>query len=215
MDVNRLIGLATLLYSLSNPVGVIPIFLGLTGRGRSVNRPAVIVIAVAAVTMLLVASALVGRQVLSFFNVGLDDFRIAGGLLALFIAFEMFQAHYGGIMQTSEERCEAELDLHSVAITPLAFPLLIGPAEMSIMITLASDHPAWHEKLGLIVAALLTAAMIAATLFCAVPINRIIGKTGINVATRILALFVAAIGINFIFTGIRSELPGLAQSAVR
>jgi len=210
MELNRFVGLATLLYSLANPIGVIPIFLSLTGRGHSANRPKVIAIAVTAVAALLIVSALMGQKILAFFNVGLDDFRIAGGLLALFIAFEMFQAHYGGIMQTAEERSEAELDLHGIAVTPLAFPLLIGPAEMSIMITLSSDHPDWHQNLALIAAALLTAAMIALTLLCATSIDRLIGKTGVNIATRIMALFVAAIGINFIFTGVRSELPGLA-----
>ncbi len=211
MELNRFVGLATLLYALANPIGITPIFLGLTGRGHSINRPKIVLIAAVAVTVLLIASALLGQRALAFFNVGLDDFRIAGGLLALFIAFEMFQAHYGGILQTAEERSEAELDLHSVAITPLAFPLLIGPAEMSIMITLSSDHPDWHEKIVLVGAALLAAAMIAATLLCATPINKLIGKTGVNIATRIMALFVAAIGINFIFTGIRSELPGLTS----
>ena len=212
MELNRFIGLATLLYSLANPIGVVPIFLGLTGQGHghSLNRPKVVAIAAIAVATLLIASALVGQDLLAFFNVGLDDFRIAGGLLALFIAFEMFQARYGGVMQTSDERSEAEQDLHSVAITPLAFPLLIGPAEMSIMITLSSDHHAWSEKLSLVGVAVLTASMIAVTLLAATPINRVVGKTGINIATRIMALFVAAIGINFIFTGIRSELPSLA-----
>ena len=209
MELNRFVGLATLLYALSNPIGIVPIFLTLTGHGHSINRPKIVAIAAAAVAILLIASALVGRQLLAFFNVGLDDFRIAGGLLALFIAFEMFQAKFGGILQTAEERSEAELDLHSVAITPLAFPLLIGPAEMSIMITLASDHPDWKQKAVLSAAALLTAGMIASTLFFASSINRWIGKTGVNIATRVMALFVAAIGINFIFTGIRSELPGV------
>ncbi|WP_443749469.1 MarC family protein [Asticcacaulis solisilvae] len=211
MELNRFIGLATLLYALANPIGIGPVFLALTGHGHSINRPKVVAIAAAAVALLLIASALVGQQLLAFFNVGLDDFRIAGGLLALFIAFEMFQARFGGISQTAEERSEAERDLHSVAITPLAFPLLIGPAEMSIMITLASDHPDWTQKTMLVAVALLTAAMIAATLLFASAINRLIGKTGVNIATRVMALFVAAIGINFIFTGIRSELPGLAS----
>jgi multiple antibiotic resistance protein len=211
MELNHFVGLATLLYSLANPIGIVPIFLRLTGRGHSINRPKIVLIAVTAVAALLIGSALLGQRALAFFNVGLDDFRIAGGLLALFIAFEMFQAHYGGILQTAEERSEAELDLHSVAITPLAFPLLIGPAEMSIMMTLASDHPDWREKLALIGAALLTAAMIAGTLLSATSIDRVIGKTGVNIATRVMALFVAAIGINFIFTGVRSELPGLAS----
>ena len=164
----------------------------------------IIFLASIAVAAFLIISILLGKQILSFFNVGLDDFRIAGGLLALFIAFEMFQARYGGIMQTSEEKNEAESDIHGIAITPLAFPLLVGPAEMSIMITLASDTSEWITKLQLVIASIITSSLIAITLWLAVPINRIMGKTGINVATRVMALVVASIGVNFIITGIKN-----------
>ncbi len=211
MELNKLIGISALLYSLSNPIGVVPIFLSLTNRGRPSSAPRVIAMATLSVAILLVSAALLGQDILSFFSVGLADFRIAGGLLALFIAFEMFQARYGGFIQTLDEKAEAEQDLHSIAVTPLAFPLLVGPAEMSIMITLAADHPAWSDKLALVAVSLLTAMMIAITLSAATPINRIIGKTGINVATRVMALFVAAIGVNFILTGIQMELPGLTN----
>jgi multiple antibiotic resistance protein len=210
MEINRFIGLATLLYALANPVGVIPIFLSLTEPLKP-HRTRLIAVAALSVAGLLCVSALFGAQILRFFNVGLDDFRIAGGLLALFIAFEMFQARYGGIMQTREEKSEAESHIHEIAVTPLAFPLLIGPAEMSVMITKAADAGSGREKAGLVAAGCLTAVLIAVTLFCAVPIKRFIGKTGVNVVTRVMALVVAAIGINFIFTGLRSELPGLAH----
>ena len=112
-------------------------------------------------------------------------------------------------MQTVEEKNEAESDIHGIAITPLAFPLLIGPAEMSMMITFSSDSPDWHSKTLLVISSFITSLLIALTLWAAEPIKRILGKTGINVATRVMALIVAAIGIKFIMTGIRNELPGL------
>lgn len=204
MNVNEFIGITTLLYALANPIGVIPIFLSFTQGKKDVRASRIIFLASTAVAAFLIISILLGRQILSFFNVGLDDFRIAGGLRALFIAFEMFQARYGGIMQTSEEKTEAESDIHGIAITPLAFPLLVGPAEMSIMITLASDTSEWITKVQLIIASIITSALIAITLWLAVPINRIMGKTGINVATRVMALVVASIGVNFIVTGIKN-----------
>lgn len=210
MDTNSFIGIAALLFSLSNPIGVIPIFLSLTRDLTTGQKTMVIVAAASAVAGLLILSVLTGRQLLGFFNVGLDDFRIAGGLLALFVAFEMFQAKYGGFMQTREETSRTETDIHGIAITPLAFPLLVGPAEMSIMITLSSDAPTWMHKGGLIAAAVLTALLIAVSLALALPITKLIGKAGINVATRVMALFVAAIGVHFIVTGIRTALPGLA-----
>ncbi|MCR6659688.1 MAG: MarC family protein [Asticcacaulis sp.] len=150
MDTNSFIGIAALLFSLSNPIGVIPIVLSLTRDLTTGQKTMVIAAAASAVAGLLILSVLTGRQLLGFFNVGLDDFRIAGGLLALFVAFEMFQAKYGGFMQTREETSRTETDIHGIAITPLAFPLLVGPAEMSIMITLSSDAPTWMHKGGLI-----------------------------------------------------------------
>ena len=210
MGLNEFIGITTLLYALANPIGVIPIFLGFTNRMKNINAPRIIVMASLAVAGFLIFSVLLGKQILSFFNVGLDDFRIAGGLLALFIAFEMFQARYGGFMQTIEEKTEAEDDIHGIAITPLAFPLLVGPAEMSIMITLSNDMQDFANKMLLVASSAITSILIAVTLWAEMPIDRIIGTTGINVATRVMALVVAAIGIHFIMTGIKNLLPGLA-----
>ena len=202
---NSFIGVTALLYSLSNPIGVIPIFLKYINHSKNVRSHRIILIATSTVATLLCVAALFGREVLAFFDVGLDNFRIAGGLLALFIAFEMFQARYGGIIQTSEEQKEAEDDIHGIAITPLAFPLLVGPAEMSIVMTLANDRPDWIPKLMLVLSSVSAAILIGVTLWLATPINRLIGKTGVNIATRIMALIVASIGVQFIVTGIHNQ----------
>jgi len=208
---NQFVGITMLLYGLINPIGVIPIYLNLIRQTAEVRAHRIIVLASIAVAGLLIATTLFGRQILEFFNVGVDDFRIAGGLLALFIAFEMFQARYGGFMQTMEERREAESDVHSIAITPLAFPLLVGPAEMSVMITLSNDTARAVDAGWLIAAVLLTTFLMALTLWLAKSIHQFLGKTGINMATRVMALIVAAVGINFILTGLKNSLPGLAN----
>jgi multiple antibiotic resistance protein len=200
-----------LLYALTNPVGVIPIFLELTNRTQNVKAHRIIILASIAVAVFLSGAVLLGKEILTFFNVGLDDFRIAGGLLALFIAFEMFQAHYGGFMQSVDEKAAVATDIHGVAITPLAFPLLVGPAEMSIMITLSNDHPGWMDKGMLVAASVVTTFLMGLTLWMATPINRFMGNTGINVITRVIALIVASIGINFIITGLKNEFPGLTM----
>lgn len=210
MDWNDFVGVTSLLYALANPIGVIPIFLSLTERTRDINTARVVAVASFSVTAFLIAGTLLGTPTLKFFSVSLDDFRIAGGLLALFIAFEMFRAHYGSFMRTAEEQHEAETDLHEIAITPLAFPILVGPAELGVMITLTNDTPSWSGKLTLVASAIAAGSMIAVTLWLAAPLNRLMGRTGINLATRVMALIVAAIGVNFIMTGIRNQLSGLA-----
>ena len=205
-----MIGTTMLLYGLINPVGVVPIYLNLVRRISPDRAHRIIVVSGATVACLLAAAAGFGRQILEFFNVGIDDFRIAGGLLALVIAFEMFRAHYGAFTQTLEERAEAEADVSGIAITPLAFPLLVGPAEMSVMITLSNGHPSPWEKLVLIGTAVMSTLLVAGTLWLASPIKRLLGSTGINIATRLMALIVASVAVDFIMTGIKHHLAGLA-----
>jgi len=81
---------------------------------------------------------------------------------------------------------------------------------MSVMITLASERPDWPDRLWLVASSIAVSLMIAITLWMAVPINRVLGKTGINVATRVMALIVAALGVKFVITGIKNEIFGLA-----
>jgi multiple antibiotic resistance protein len=213
VSANELIGTTLLLYGLINPIGVIPVYLGLVQRIAPEAAHRIVVVAAVAVACLLATAAAFGRQILSFFNVGLDAFRIAGGLLTLLIAFEMFRAHYGAFTQTFEERAEAESDVSAIAITPLAFPLLVGPAEMSVMITLSNGHAQPFHKLFLVVAAALATSMVAVTLWLASPIKRVLGSTGINVATRLMALIVASVAVDFIVTGLRNMLGGIFVSS--
>ncbi|MGN8545347.1 MarC family protein [Bradyrhizobium sp. CCBAU 53421] len=207
---NQFIGITMLLYALTNPVGAIPIFLVITRQAGSANIHRIIVLACTAVAVFFVGAAVLGKEILGFFNVGLNDFRIAGGLLALVIALEMFQAQSGKFIQSPSGVDSSEVDIHGMAITPFAFPLLVGPAEVSIIITLSNDNPGWLSKALLAAASLSATFLIGVTLWTAAAIERFLGKTGINVITRIMALIVAAIGVNFIMTGLRSELPGLA-----
>jgi len=210
---NQFVGTTMLLYALTNPVGAIPVFLAMTGRTGAAMTHRIIVLACTAVAIFFVGSAMFGKEILAFFNVGLNDFRIAGGLLVLVIAFEMFQAQYGKFIPRADEGNYEESDVHGLAITPFAFPLLVGPAELSIMITLSNDNPGWLGKAFLASAAILATLLIGLTLWMAAAIERLLGRTGINVMTRVMALIIAAIAVNFIMTGVKSELPGLVNRA--
>ncbi|MCP1830257.1 multiple antibiotic resistance protein [Bradyrhizobium sp. USDA 4532] len=163
--------------ALTNPVGAIPVFLAITRQARSANIHRIIVLACTAVAVFFVGAAVLGKQILGFFNVGLDDFRIAGGLLALVIALEMFQAQYGKFLQSTGVD-SSEVDIHGMAITPFAFPLLVGPAEVGIMITLSNDNPGWLSKALLAAASIIATFLIGLTLWTAAAIERFLGKTG-------------------------------------
>jgi MarC family integral membrane protein len=123
---NQFVGITMLLYALTNPVGAVPIFLAMTRKVESVKIHRIIVLASAAVAVFFMGSALLGKQILNFFNVGLDDFRIAGGLLALMIAFEMFQAQYGRFIQVADETARDEVDIHGLSDHTLCFSAACG-----------------------------------------------------------------------------------------
>jgi small neutral amino acid transporter SnatA (MarC family) len=148
MSWNQFIGITVLIYALTNPVGAIPIFLGLTRKAGSVKTHRIIILACSAVAIFFVGSALLGKEILDFFNVGLDDFRIAGGLLALFIAFEMFQAQYGKFVQPTHNA------VYAFSLSAACWAC-------------RTEH---HHYV----------------------IERFLGKTGINLMTRAMALIVAA-----------------------
>jgi multiple antibiotic resistance protein len=209
MNWHTVVGTTFLLYGLTNPIGVVPIYSHLTRNSSPQRANRILGIASLAVGVLLITAALCGKPILAFFNVGLDAFRIAGGLLTLVIAFEMFQARYGGFLQTLEEKAEADADVHGIAITPLAFPLLVGPAEMSVMITLSNDTQNLSARGFLVAAALMTTALTTLTLYLAKPVSRILGTTGINVVTRVMALIVASVAVEFILNGLKNQFPSL------
>lgn len=212
---NTFIGLVALLYALSNPISILPIFMGLTQKVRQDRINRLIFTTVITIAIVLGIGVVLGEQVLRFFDISIDDFRIAGGLLALYIAFVMFHAHPSGITQTAEEKADAEAEaeenIQALAVTPLAFPLLVGPAEVSIMITMANDAPDFASRIWLLLAGLCLSLLIGATLRLAVPLYKFMGRTGINIATRIMALIVASIGIHFIVSGLQNQFPGLSR----
>ena len=209
MGWHKFVGTTLLLYGLINPIGVVPIYSHLVREESTQRADRILLIASFAVGCLLILAALWGEPILAFFNVGLDDFRIAGGLLALVIAFEMFQARYGAFLQTLEEKAEADRDIHGIAVTPLAFPLLVGPAEMSVIITLSNDASTLRAKGMLVASVVFTTGLTALTLYLAKPLGRLLGTTGINVVTRIMALIVASVAIEFILSGLKNQFPGL------
>jgi multiple antibiotic resistance protein len=162
----------------------------------------------AAVAVFFVGSALLGKQILNFFNVGLDDFRIAGGLLALMIALEMFQAQYGRFIQVADETGSRRSGYSWARDHALCFSAACRTGRTSIMITLSNDNLEWLAKTLLAAASVPATFLIGLTLWTAAAIERLLGRTGINVMTR-HGPHRRSDRREFHDEGIRSELPGL------
>lgn len=196
------------LLAILNPLGAIPLFLGLTeGMGDSARRVTGRTAGMA-VAIVLVMAVWFGQDILEVFGVRIASFQIGGGILALLMAIDMLQARLSPAKQTREEAREAG-SRESVGVVPLGIPLLAGPGSISLAIVGAEQAAGPAEMVGLTVVVLLLGAVTWLVLRAADPLGRILGRTGINIITRLMGLVLAAIAIEFIATGMADLFPGL------
>ncbi|HSM08124.1 MAG TPA: YchE family NAAT transporter [Gemmatimonadota bacterium] len=208
MDWTFLIKTGISLLAILNPLGAIPLFLGLTEGMDSSGRRRTGRSASLAVATVLVVAVWFGEDILEVFGVRIASFQIGGGVLALLMAIDMLQARLSPAKQTREEAREAG-SRESVGVVPLGIPLLAGPGSISLAIVGAEQAPGMSETIGLTVAVVLLGLVTWAVLRAAEPIGRVLGRTGINIITRLMGLVLAAIAIEFIATGMASLFPGL------
>ncbi len=209
MSWNDCIQIFTTLFAITNPVGTVPLFLSFTenmqDRRRETARAAAL-----AVGVILIVTVITGEALLHFFNISVDAFRVAGGILLLFIAFNMLQARRGRTRHTPEEDEEA-IDSDSVAIVPLALPLLAGPGAISTTIVYSNQMMDIGGKIALIAICALVALSVWATLHLAPQIGDRMSRTSMNVMMRVMGLILAAMSVEFIVSGLKNLLPGLAE----
>ena len=133
------------LFAIMNPVANVPVFLSLTQGATDAERRRIAVTALIAVSVGCVVAAVAGEAILDVFGVSINDFRLAGGLLVLLIALSMLHGTASTQQApTDQERKDlAHTDADSVAIYPLAIPLLLGPGAIATMIVLG--HSAYSS----------------------------------------------------------------------
>jgi multiple antibiotic resistance protein len=193
-----------------NPIGTMPMFLGLTHKHSVADKKRIARVASISVAIVLAVSAMVGEHVLGFFGITIASFKVGGAILILLLAISMMHAETSGEQQTPEEAKEAE-DKESIAVVPLAVPLLSGPGAISTTIIYAAQSPSLAHRGGVIACCLLVALTTWIALRAATPIGHRLGKTGINVVIRIMGLLLAAVAVEIFASGIVVLLPGLGK----
>ncbi|HMH17156.1 MAG TPA: YchE family NAAT transporter [Burkholderiales bacterium] len=191
-----------------NPIGTMPMFLGLTQMHSIADKRRIAIVASISVAIVLTGSAVVGEHLLGFFGITIASFKVGGAILILLIALSMMHAETSREQQTPEEAKEAK-EKESIAVVPLAIPLLSGPGAISTTIIYAAQRPSLAHLGAVIVCCLLVALTTWVALSAATQIGGRLGKTGINVVTRIMGLLLAAVAVEIFASGIVVLLPGL------
>jgi multiple antibiotic resistance protein len=210
MDLKPLITLLAIV----NPLACVPFFIHFTQDFGPGQRRRTVWIASVTVFIVIGVSALLGLQILSFFGISLASFQVGGGMLLLTSALAMLNAQPAEARATAGEMTDAESRSSvgsSIAVVPLAIPLLTGPATMSTVVIYADKARDLLQTLLLVGYGLVIAMATAICLSLAGPIARVLGQTGINVMTRLMGLILAALAVEVMADGLQSLFPLLAS----
>ncbi len=198
------------LLAIVNPLGAIPFFIAFTEGFSPAQRHRTILVSAFSAFLVIGLSALFGTDLLRFFGISLASFQVGGGMLLLISAISMLNAKPGAVKSTPEEVDEAVAS-DSVAVVPLTIPLLTGPATISTVIIYANKARHWSDLLVLISYGVVIALASAMAFRAAQPIARFLGKTGINVMTRLMGLLLAALSVEMMSDGLLKLFPGLGH----
>ncbi|MGV1099779.1 YchE family NAAT transporter [Thiovibrio sp. JS02] len=208
-DLSEHIKFIITLFAIVNPIGAIPIYISLTDGYRPEERHQIVRITPVAVVAILLVALLSGEFLLRFFGISIGSFRVGGGILLLLMATSMLQAKTSRAAHTSDE-AEETAERETIAVVPLAIPLLSGPGAISTVIVYAYRAKSMLGYLLSSAGIVLIGVSIYLSLSAAPYIAKRLGKTGINIVTRIMGLILAAIAVEFITNGIKNLFPSLA-----
>jgi multiple antibiotic resistance protein len=187
-----------------DPPGLAPLFLALTGGMNRSQRQQVAIRASLIGFIVLAVFALAGAEILGVFGITLPAFRVAGGLLLFFIAFEMIFERRQDRKEKSADTAITQDMIRDIAAFPLAIPLIAGPGAISATVLLSGKFQGPLSVLGLI--AIIFACLVISYLVfvLAEHIDRFLGVTGRSILTRLLGVILAALAIQFVADGIRA-----------
>lgn len=211
MDIffNTFLVLLGAIFSVLNPIGAIPFFVGLTHDYSKKDRSRVSLMTAINVCIILLISFFVGEYVLKFFGITISALRIAGGILIASSGFGLLNANpkkRKGISKEVEEDLQTR---NSIALTPLAMPMLAGPGSISLLIAFYQDHNSTIDVAASTTAIVVVSFLIFLILRSAHYLAKYLGASGIVAISRIVGFLTVAIGIQYIISAILSIIRGI------
>ena len=191
-----------------NPVGAVPLFASLTSDNSEKEKHRIARISSISVAIVLTVAAAGGQPLLALFGITIASFKVGGAILILLLAISMMHGEQSKEKQTPDEAKEAE-DKESIAVVPLAIPLLSGPGAISTIIIYATAQTSKAHLAAIVACAMLVALVTWVALRVATPVSTWLGKTGVNIAMRLMGLLLAAVAVEIFASGIVVLLPGL------
>lgn len=192
------------IFVIVDPIAAVPAFLAMTARDSVSVRLRMARVACLTATGLLMLSVFIGQHLFQYFGVTLPAFQIAGALVLLLVALDMLQAKRSPVQETHDET-EAGTRKEDVAITPLAIPMMAGPAAITTVILLESQATSWTQR-GILLACLAAVGLASYTIFAIAGKGaRWISPIAEKIITRLMGLFLASIAVQFVINALKGE----------
>ena len=201
----------TSFFTLTNPLGTMPVFLTMTNGMNDHERKAIVRRATIVSFITLMVFTFSGQFLFKFFGISSNGFRIAGGFIIFKIGFDMLQARYSNA-KLKEEEVKTYAD--DISITPLAIPMLCGPGAIANAIMLVDDASTFTLKGTLIGIIALVYFITFLILQASTRLVRILGETGNNVMMRLMGLILMVIAVECFVSGLKPILIDILREAM-
>ena len=205
---NEYLRFVVTLTAVVDPFLAVPFFLAFARTRGEAERQALARVVALSVFAILAVATFIGEALLELIGASLPAFRVGGGLVLLLMALAMLNAQAGGVRQSQEEARELQSGEVS-GVVPLAIPLLAGPGAISTSI-IAAEKGGFAHQLAIVACIAVVCLVSWAVLRRAHAIEERLGTTGLNIATRILGLLLAAMAVQTMAEGLKTLFPGLA-----
>ncbi|HMQ90705.1 MAG: MarC family NAAT transporter [Lewinellaceae bacterium] len=190
------------LFSVVNPIGVVPVFLAMTPTYTKQERAKTARSTAIYFTLILIVFFVAGTYILGFFGVSLSAMRIAGGIIILLSGYSLLSGKQAEGRAYDKAVEDEALTKPDISFSPLAMPLLSGPGSISLLISLFSEHPDWIAR-GIIVSVIVINGLLVFLILRSAPyLFRVLGEAGMRALSRIMGFIVMAIGVQYIIVGI-------------
>ena len=193
------------LFTLINPIGIVPIFIAMTDEYSKKERDVIAFKSVLFAFCILILFGVIGEFIFSFYNITIHGFRIAGGILLLKISFDMIESKRSRTRTTPMEEKAAE-EKNEIAYTPLAIPLIAGPGSIASIMILSSESSNWNAKITLFISLGTVLLITFLTLKLSKYLTKTFGRAGLRIMQRIMGLILMVISIEFILKGIKDSI---------
>ena len=193
------------LFVVIDPPGCAPIYAGLTKGASAAQARAMALRATAIAAIILLIFALFGQQLLGALHIELNSFRIAGGLMLFFIAFDMVFEKRTERREQRAEKIAATPEIEDVSVFPMAMPMLAGPGAIAAIMLLMNEAEGWGERAEVLLALAAVLAITAAALVAAGPLIRLLGDKVEAVITRLLGVLLAALAAQYVIDGLKGS----------